>query len=79
MRRRLPARFWAEVVSAVVCAVALVATLIDREWIEAVFGVEPDGGSGALEWGLVVALACITVGLSLAGRRTWRRAAAVGA
>ena len=61
-------RFWIEVVLAVVTAALLLLTLISREWIEKVFGVEPDASSGALEWGIVVALAVATVAFSLMAR-----------
>ena len=77
MRNRLPARFWVQVGSAVVFGVAFAAALIDHEWIEA-FGIDPDNGSGALEWGIVIALGALCVALSLAGARTWQRARAAG-
>jgi hypothetical protein len=74
---RLPAQFWIQVACGVLFGIAFVAALVDPEWIEA-FGVEPDGGSGALEWGIAVALGLLCVACSLAGARTWRRARAAG-
>ena len=75
MSNRLPARFWVQAGCAVLFGLALVAALVDPEWIEA-FGIDPDHGSGALEWGLVLALGVLCVAFSLAGARTWRRARA---
>ena len=71
-------RIWGEVVLAAVSAVLLVVTLVWPAWIEAVFGVEPDGGSGEFEWGLVALLVLSTVVLSVMVRIEWRRASAVG-
>ena len=50
-----------------------IVTLISREWIEIVFGVDPDQGSGALEWLLVVVLAATTLIFGLLARNEWRR------
>jgi hypothetical protein len=75
---RLPARFWVQISCAVLFGIALAAALIDPEWIEA-FGIDPDNGSGALEWGLALALGVLCVAFCLAGARTWRRARAAGA
>ena len=56
MRR---ARLYAEIGLATSSLVALVLTIVWREWIEALFGVEPDGGDGSAEW--MVVLACTLV------------------
>lgn len=63
------ARFWVECGLAVLSGAMTVVTAISAEWIELVFGIDPDGGSGALEWGLVVALAGVTLAFSLLARR----------
>jgi hypothetical protein len=54
-------------------------TLVWRDWIEAVFRVDPDHGDGSLEWMVVVVLLGLAVLLAGLGRRDWRRLAAEGA
>jgi len=79
MLRNARVRFWIEVILAAVTAALLLLTLISREWVEEVFGVEPDAGSGALEWAIVIALAVATVAFSLLARAEWKRGAALKA
>jgi len=77
MVRKTRLRFWVELVLAVLTAGLFVLTLVSRDWIEEVFGVEPDAGSGALEWGIVIALAAATVLFGWLARAEWRRRPAV--
>jgi hypothetical protein len=65
--------FWIELGLAVSSGCLLVLTLVTREWIELVFGVDPDGGSGALEWLIVACLAGLTLLFSVLARREHRR------
>ncbi len=55
-----------EYVLAAVFVVLAVITVTTPQWIEAIFGIDPDRGSGALEW-LIVAffglLAVVAAGL----------------
>jgi hypothetical protein len=70
--RAVRSRFWVEVGLGTLFAFLLALTLVTREWIEEIFGVDPDGGSGALEWLIVVGLgiaAAIAFGLA---RYEWR-------
>ena len=65
--------FWWEVVAAIASGAVSVVTLVWPDWIELVFGVDPDGGDGSLEW-LVAGLAVgVTLTLCLLARREWRR------
>ena len=76
MHRELPTRFWFEAVVAALGIALFVLTLITRERFEALTGIDPDGGSGALEFGLAAGVFAIAVISALAARRTYRRATA---
>ncbi len=67
-------RFYIEVALAAATFVLAVVTLINQEWIEAVFGVDPDHGNGSLEWIMVGALAVATVVFGLLAFSERRRA-----
>lgn len=64
-------RFWIELALATLAAALAVLTLITREWIELLFGIDPDKGSGALEWAIVIALFAASGALALIAR--WDR------
>jgi hypothetical protein len=42
--------FWLEVALGTLTTALLVLTLAWPQWIELMFGIEPDGGDGSLEW-----------------------------
>ena len=69
MRR---SRLRVDAVLASLNAFLLMLTLVVPDWIEAVFHVDPDSGSGELEWLIAGAFALGTVGFGLAARREWR-------
>jgi hypothetical protein len=64
-------RFWTDIGLGALSAVVLALTVAWPEWIEEVFGVDPDGGDGSLEWAIVVVLAICAVTLPLMARREW--------
>jgi hypothetical protein len=53
-------------------ALLLGLTLVVPDWIEVVFRVDPDAGSGELEWLIAGGFALGTVGFGLAAGREWR-------
>jgi hypothetical protein len=59
---------------AVVFAVLTAVTLVWPTWIESLFGIAPDHGSGEAEWLLVVLFALAGLVLALLGRRDYRAA-----
>ncbi|PWJ05356.1 ABC transporter permease [Streptomyces sp. NWU49] len=59
------------------CGLLFLVTLIWPDWIEAVFGVDPDQRSGALEWAIVAVALCATLTFSLLARSEYRGARAL--
>jgi hypothetical protein len=62
-------RFWIETSAATFGLVLAVITLVLPSWLEVVFGIDPDHGSGSAEWILVGVAAAVAVIASLAARR----------
>jgi hypothetical protein len=77
-RREELSMAWArlEFVLAGVFTVLAVLTVFVPTWIEEVFKIEPDMGSGALEWMVVAAFGVLAVVAALRGRHHYRAATA---
>jgi hypothetical protein len=73
---RLRMRLRIEVVLAVISAALCVLTLVFPEWIEELTGLEPDAGSGALEWIIAGVFLIAAVVSAVLARRDYRRLAA---
>ena len=69
MTNRLSLRFWLETTLGVLSAIVLAMTLAMPDWIEQIFGFEPDGGDGSTEWGWAISLAVATIVLLVDARR----------
>jgi hypothetical protein len=76
MRNALRQRFWLATAMAIVTSILLVITLVQRDWIELVFGVDPDNRNGTLEWLIIGALLVVTITLFTMASYEWRRARA---
>jgi hypothetical protein len=77
MKRVFRRRYWVEVAASAVSAVMFLLTLARPNWVEAIFGVDPDGGSGELEWVLVAVPLVAALGCSLLAWREWRQSASL--
>lgn len=73
MQRQLSAGFWVELALAVISALLTVLTMAWPDWIEGLFEVDPDAGSGSSEWGITLAFILATVALAALTGRAWRR------
>ena len=74
MRLPLRWRFWLEVLLAVASGLLGLVALVWPDWIEAVFGFDPDHDTGSLEWLIVVGLLTAALILGVVARAEWRRA-----
>jgi hypothetical protein len=68
-------RFWIEFGLAASSGVVLVLTLVRADWIESLFGLNPDHHDGSLEWEVQVLLLIATVTFSVVARLKWVEAA----
>jgi hypothetical protein len=66
-------QIWMQAVCAVLAAALGEATLVRRDWIEAVLGIDPDRGSGGLERALVLGLFVAAATLAIQAARGWLR------
>jgi len=73
MRKASLLRFWLATSAAVTTGILFLVTLLWHDWIEIVFGVEPDSGGGSLEWLIVGVLLIATVVLAVLARNEWYR------
>ena len=72
MKRSVQIRYRFELILSMLSGIALILTVAVPDWIEAVFGIDPDRGSGATEWGIAFGLLISTVALTLLTRRDRR-------
>jgi hypothetical protein len=58
---------------AIVSSILFVITLVQKDWIEVLFGIDPDQANGTLEWLIVAALLAVTITLFTLASYEWRR------
>lgn len=73
MKKTLRLRFWLETVMAGCSAVLTVITIVWRDWLETVFGLNLDNNTGAMEWFICSVLLIVAVTLFVLARYEWRR------
>ena len=61
-----------EIGLAAILGMATILTAVWPDWIEGVFGFDPDGGNGSVEWLIVAVLAVVTVVVGALARRDMR-------
>jgi DMSO/TMAO reductase YedYZ heme-binding membrane subunit len=66
-------RFWLESVLGSITGVVAIITLFWHDWIETIFGVDPDKGNGSAEWLVILILLVVTLMLAIGARLEWRR------
>jgi hypothetical protein len=64
--------FWFESGLACLTTGLAVVTVVHRTWIESAFGIDPDQGSGAAEWLIVLVAVAVAVTAASLARREWR-------
>jgi hypothetical protein len=74
MRKALRGRFWLETGLAIVTGILFVITLVWHNWVEIIFKMDPDQGSGLLEWLVVGTLLVVSIALFVLARYEWRKA-----
>ena len=76
MTHKRTTKLWTESLLSAASGLLCVVTLIWRDWIELVFHVDPDRGSGALEWSIVAGLLalCVVSATAAIGPEARRRA-----
>jgi hypothetical protein len=74
MPRMLRRRFWSESTLAAVSVGLCLLTLLLSDWVEIIFRVDPDAGTGAFEWMIVALTATIAATSFLLARWEWQRA-----
>jgi hypothetical protein len=74
VKLRVSSAFWVECAFGSISTFLALLTLMWPDWIERVFGYDPDHYSGSFEW-IIVAF-CFTVAIvsAVLARREWRRA-----
>jgi hypothetical protein len=73
MKQQLRPLFWIEALLSLGNAILLAMTLLWKDWIEIVFNVDPDAGSGAVEWSIVAVTLLLTIVFVVLARSEWRR------
>jgi hypothetical protein len=63
--------FWIELALAGLSASLCLLTMLSPEWIEELFGFDPDRGTGSFEWELVALSGFLTVLFALLAGRQW--------
>jgi hypothetical protein len=69
--------FWVRPALTLISTAVFFVTLSWHDWIEIVFRVDHDHGSGWLEWLIVVIAFGLTLTFSISARRKWRRSVSI--
>ena len=75
LTRRITLSFALEAIVCVASVILLCITVLSPTWIETVFGVDPDHGSGTFEGALVLATGLAALTSAVLARREWRQLA----